>query len=109
MGNIPMTAIKDLESEGVRTNKAKRLIRKHLKKAKKFGHTPSLICRSGYMELYGCLNQECGDTLDCWDSPEICNGALSRRQCVNPVAGSRLKNIFKFYSYCVRWFQRRFR
>ena len=40
MGNIPMTAIKDLESEGVRTNKAKRLIRKHLKKAKKFGHTP---------------------------------------------------------------------
>jgi len=95
--------------DGVRTSKARRLIRNHLKKAKKFGHTPSLICRSGYMELYGCLNQECGDTLDCWDSPEICNGPLSRRQCVNPATSSRLKNIFKFYSYLLRWFQRRFR
>ena len=77
MSDIPMTAIKNSTSEGVRSKEAKRLIRKHLNKARKFGHTPSLVCKSGYMELYGCLNKKCLDTLDCWDTPEICNGALS--------------------------------
>ena len=97
MGDIPMTAIKDLTSEGVRTNEAKRLIRRHLKKARKFGHTPALICKSGYMELYGCLNKECADTLDCWDTPEICNGALSRRKCCNPSAQPAYKNILTWF------------
>ena len=93
MSDIPMTAIKNSTSEGVRSKEAKRLIRKHLNKARKFGHTPSLVCKSGYMELYGCLNKECLDTLDCWDTPEICNGALSRRKCYNAVPQPAYKNI----------------
>lgn len=97
MGDIPMTAIKNHGNEGVRSKQAKRLIREHLRDARRLGHTPELVCKSGYMELYGCLNKVCQDTLDCWDTPEICNGALSRRKCCNPSPHSAYRNILTWF------------
>jgi len=67
--------------EGVRTTGAKRLIRRSIRRAKKGGHSPVLVCRAGYMELYACKNKGCNMTFDCWDSPEICNGPMPRARC----------------------------
>ncbi len=68
-------------NEGVRTKSAKRLVRRSIRSAVKKGHDPVLVCKAGYMELYACKNKGCNMTFDCWDSPEICNGPMSRAKC----------------------------
>ena len=104
--------------EGVRTREAKRLIRKSLTQARRVGHRPALISKSGYMELYGCMNVECTMTIDCWDTPEICNGPLSRAFCRSPEAvrgnrrfftaiadkSRRMINIFSWFLGLIRRF-----
>ena len=65
----------------MRTREARKLRDRALKDARKHGHNMCLISKSGAMELYGCLNQGCNDTIDCWDSPSIVNGPLPHVPC----------------------------
>ena len=118
-----MRMVQGPHDEGIITKDSRKLLRKSLRSARRKGHRVQLICKSGSMELYGCLHNECRDTLDCWDSPSVCNGTLHRRKCQfacqsrgknflpsfyltkdkRLAAGSMLKNIFKFCFYPVRW------
>ena len=102
--------------EGVRTKSAKRLVRASIWRAKSRGHSPVLVCKAGFMELYACKNKGCNLTFDCWDSPEGCNGPMPRAKCRCVDVGSRrvltaiadlarsLKNILKvYYSALAKW------
>ena len=104
-----MRIVQGPHDQGIITKDSRKLLRKSLRSARRKGHRVQLICKSGSMELYGCLHNECRDTLDCWDSPSVCNGTLHRRKCKfacqskRHAVGSMLKNIFKFCFYPVRW------
>ena len=65
----------------MRTHEARKLRDRALKRSRKKGHDMCLISKSGAMELYGCLNNGCNDTIDCWDSPSIVNGPLPHVPC----------------------------
>lgn len=108
-----MRTIENLDEQGIVTKDSRKLLRKSLRSARRKGHDVQLICKSGSVELYGCLHSRCRDTLDCWDSPSVCNGTLHRRKCKfapeGPAAGRMLKNIFKFCFTLVRRTWGRFR
>ena len=80
----------------MRTREARKLRDRALKDARKHGHNMCLISKSGAIELYGCLNKGCDDTLDWWDSPAIVNGPLSHVKCrsENLSAARRKLKIF---------------
>lgn len=81
----------------MRTRESRKLRDKALKDARRHGHNMCLISKSGAIELYGCLNRGCNDTLDCWDSPAIVNGPLSHVKCRSEdrrPARSKIKIFF---------------
>ena len=64
----------------MRTREARRMRDKALRNARKQGHDVTLICKSGAIELYGCLNN-CDAIMDIWDSPAIVNGSMAEVRC----------------------------
>ena len=80
----------------MRTREARKLRDRALKDARKHGHNMCLISKSGAIELYGCLNRGCNDTIDCWDSPSIVNGPLPHVPCrsADRPARSKIKIFF---------------
>lgn len=88
---------------GVRTEGAKRLVRRSIRDAVGLGHDPVLVSKAGYMELYACKNSGCTMTFDCWDSPEICNGPMPRARCRSSQATQRDKNIFSWLRVLSAW------
>ncbi len=88
---------------GVRTEGARRLVRRSIRNAMRRGHDPVLVTKAGYMELYACRNSGCTMTFDCWDSPEICNGPMPRARCRSSQATQRDRNIFSWLRVLSAW------
>tara|TARA_R110002050_G_scaffold180164_3_gene313727 strand:+ start:110 stop:412 length:303 start_codon:yes stop_codon:yes gene_type:complete len=88
----------EYDGDGIHTERAKRKLRKALKRSKKLGHVPTRISKLGYVELYGCMNVDCDATIDVWDSPASVNGPMQWANCCNPkfsTIKTFFKNIFK--------------
>ena len=81
----------------MRTREARKLRDRALKDSRNRGHNMCLISKSGAIELYGCLNRGCDDTIDCWDNPAIVNGPLPHAPCRSEdrrAARSKIKIFF---------------
>jgi len=84
----------DYNGDGIHTERAKRKLRRALKRSKKLGHVPTRISKLGYVELYGCMNADCNATVDVWDSPASVNGPMQWQDCRNPKF-STIKKLFQ--------------
>ena len=86
----------EYDGDGIHTERAKRKLRRALKRSKKLGHVPTRISKLGYVELYGCMNVDCDATIDVWDSPASVNGPMQWTDCCNPKF-STIKKLFQKY------------
>lgn len=68
----------------MRTKEARNIKAEGIKRARKNGHVVAVICKTGALELYGCMN--CTDTMDLWDSPAVMNGPMAHRKCSGRAA-----------------------
>jgi len=86
----------DYNGDGIQTERAKRKLRKALKRSKKLGHAPIRLSKLGYLELYICTNEGCKSSIDVWDSPASVNGPMQWQDCCNPKF-STIKKLFQKY------------